>query len=288
MKVVGYGVCGSGESERYLKSTLDEFARLTDETIILGNNLDLESRKLIESYGFSIVDDDREWGKNQNKLKEDFVRNHVAKLNPDITICLDMDENFYGMTKQDFIDQCEKGEAWYVYIANLWDDGWNPDWSFWNVRFYSWKWREKLGDVFFKFENRPLHCGLAPKWTYMLNLHSPFLLEHHGLKKKADRDRKIKRYEQYDPNQVYRDSSYYNALKSDYSENYDPDDLLKTIQADVSAMKQPLNKELPQFKDREPDILIKREYDDFLFTVPESKVGRQLKQNYKGEGFIAI
>lgn len=240
---------------------------------------------MIKSYGFRIVDDDREWGKNQHKLKQDFVKSHVAALEPDITICLDMDEVFYGATKQDFIKQCSKGEAWYVYIANLWEKGWNPEWSFWNVRFYAWNWLDKLGDSFFTIENRPLHCGLAPRWAYMLNLHSPFLLEHYGLKEKTSRQRKIDRYNQYDPRRVYRHPSYYECLASNSYEEYDPDAILEMIRKDVESMRQPLNKELPEIKQKEREVVVKREADGFLFTVAESRVEKQLKQKYKGKGF---
>lgn len=287
-RVIGYGVCGKGEASRYMEATLKEFKRLCDDTIILLNNAGKDEKELIEKYGFKWVEDDREWGKSQHKLKRDFVKNHVAPLNPDITICLDMDEVFTSHAQREhFENQLDKGQAWYVYIANLWNDGWSPDWSFWNVRFYGWEWKDKLGDRFFEFEDRPLHCGLAPKWAYHLNLHAPILLKHYGLKEKKDRMRKVERYEKYDPKQIYRAPSYYRALKSDKSVDFNEDLLYRKIIADVDSMKQPLHKELPMIP-KKKEYLIKREADGFIFTVPENVLNSQLKQKYKGQGFSLI
>ena len=80
--IVGYGLCG--KNEPYLEATLDEFKRLCDETIICCNNAGWKELSIIKRYGFKTVQDPREWGVNQWKIKEDFVTNHVAKLKPDL------------------------------------------------------------------------------------------------------------------------------------------------------------------------------------------------------------
>jgi hypothetical protein len=286
MKIVGYGICGSGEADRYLKLTLDNFKALCDETIILCNNTTEKEEKLIKKYKFHIIKDEREWGKNQHHIKEDFLKNHVAKLNPDATLCLDMDE-VLEVTRQDLEEYAEKGQAWYVYIANLWNEGYRSDWSFWNVRFWCWQWKEKLGDGFFKFENRPLHCGLAPKWCYTLNLHAPFLLTHYGLKEKENRMRKVARYEKYDPNQVYRSKSYYEALKTDHCEPYLPESIKDTLRGHIEALKQPLNKELGVTKGKNKCVVM-REYDGFVFEVDEGQLKQQLSRKFKGQGFTQV
>lgn len=284
MYIVGYGVCGNGEAKRYLKATLDNFKCLCDDTIILANNIDTESRALIEKYGFSIVDDDREWGKNQHKLKEDFIRNHVAKLNPDITVCLDMDEVLVNVTREKIIKESEKAYALYVYIVNLWDKGWRKDWSFSNVRIWNWKLKDELGDEFWKFEERPLHCGLAPKWCYAINYQAPFVLEHYGLKKKKDRMAKVERYKKYDPRQVYRAPQYYQALETEGSEEYVRGEVIKWVEGDIASVPQPLNKK-PPMKVGTKRTLLRREADNFIFDVDEKQVKFYLKQKYKGKGF---
>lgn len=286
-RIIGYGICGGGEADRYLKATLDNFKELCDETIILGNNLTDKERKLIKEYNFHLVEDDREWGKNQHIIKEDFLKNHVAKLNPDFTVCLDMDE-VLKVTRETLEEWADKGQAWFVYIANLWNEGYRSDWSFWNVRFWGWEWKEKLGEAFFKFENRPLHCGLAPKWCYQLQLHAPMLLEHYGLKEKESRNSKILRYEKYDPNQVYRAKSYYNALKSDEDEPYDLEAIQRQLDEHIEEIKQPLHKELPMRKTTKKEYLVVREADGFTFTVTENILHTQLKQKFKGKGFKIV
>lgn len=287
MHSVGYGICAGGEADRYLKGTLDCFKKLCDDTIILGNNITDKERTLINNYGFTLIEDNREWGKNQNKIKEDFLKNHVAKLNPDFTVCLDMDEVLV-VSRETLEEYAEKGQAWYVYIVNLWNEGYRSDWSFWNVRFWGWHWKDKLGDSFFEFENRPLHCGLAPKWAYHLQLHAPFMLLHYGLKDKTDRMKKVARYEKYDPKQIYRHPSYYNALKLDDAEPFNQAEIQHKLDEHIESLHQPLNKELPIKKPAKKQVMVQREADGFIFTVDENILPTQLKQKYKGKGFKLI
>lgn len=287
-RIVGYGICGKGEASRYMEATLKEFQRLCDETIILLNNVGQEEVDLIAKYGFKTVTDNREWGKNQNKIKEDFLINHVDKLNPDITVCLDMDEVFANVTRETILKEIEKSYALYVYIVNLWNDGWRKDWSFSNVRIWSWQLKDEL-DTFFKFETRPLHCGLAPKWCYAINYQSPFVLEHYGLKEKKDRMRKVERYEKYDPNQIYRHHSYYDSLKTDEFEEYNRDEVVEWVETETDKIPQPVSKKpLSANKTKMKKVLILREADGLVFDVKESESKHYLKQKFKGKGFRLV
>lgn len=174
--ILGYGVCGP--NEKYLKKTLDCFKLLCDRVIILGNNLDDTSKELITSYGFEIREDNREWGLNQHRIKEDFIVS-LEQKNPDWLICLDMDE-VLDISRDKLEEYMDKVDSMYVYIVNLWDKGWKRAWSFWNIRV--WKWNGMT-----KFINRPLHCGLAPEWCYYYGSYVPIILYHYGLKDKSDR-----------------------------------------------------------------------------------------------------
>lgn len=275
MRIVGYGVCGP--NEKYLEDTLKEFKRLCDDVVIVGNNIDNDSSSLIKSYGFKLVIDNREWGKSQNRIKEDLVKNHVAGLNPDWCVCLDMDETFDSHFTRERLEELESlSDALHFYVTNLWDDGWNPKWSFWNIR--AWKWKkdmqESIGDKFYAFEQRPLHCGLAPKWAYMIGGYAPHLLIHRGLQDKKTRDRKVDRYKKYDPNAQYRDRSYYDALAKDESVEYNEEEVYKQVKEEVSNYKQkpkPLH-----MKPKEPIMFFRRVSDGVVLDTPASRAGSML------------
>ena len=204
MKIIGHGICGP--NERYLERTLKEFQRLCDDTIILLNNAGKKEEALIKKYGFKIVKDNREWGTQQNIIKEEFIRKHVAKLNPDYALTLDMDEVFEeGFGRKD-LEALTKWHSAAFYFVQHWDDEkhHNPDFSFWSVRF----WRF---DKPFDFLKRPLQCGLVPKWALNHCSYAPHYIKHFGLMR--DRQRKIDRYEKYDPESKYL-PSYYEKLKT--------------------------------------------------------------------------
>jgi hypothetical protein len=276
MRVVGYGICGRDEANKYLKQTLEEFKRLCDDTIILLNGAGKEERSLIRSYGFKIAQDDREWGKMQNTIKQDFVTNHVQKLTPDWLICLDMDEVFEPkFTRQELEKLTEDGWAFHFYIVNLWGEGYKPRRCFWNVRM--WKW---TGNT--EFLNRPLHPGLAPKWAYMINQYAPFIVRHYGLKEKKDRLAKIARYKKYDPNAKFCSREYYNDLQTDDFAPYDEEKVHREVDAEVKKYKPKIKKQpiMPIKKDFSLIRRINRRTgEEFTFDVATNEVPRYLSQS---------
>lgn len=283
MKIVGYGICGGGEADRYMRATLDEFKRLCDETIILLNNGTDKERALLDEYGFAYVEDDREWGKNQHYIKEDFIRHHVAELNPDATICLDMDETFANLDRAKLEEWVGRADACKVYVVNLWDDGYNKPWCFWNVRFWSWRLRDELGDRFFQFEARPLHCGLAPKWCYHLDMYAPVILLHYGLKDKADRLRKVERYKKYDPNRKYREPSYYAELEKGTAEPFNLPKMIEMVEEDVVLMEQPMNKKLV-LPSQKNTVMIIWEADGMIEEIKPHLLPMKLQMKRLGKG----
>lgn len=226
--IIGYGICGNGESSRYLKKTLNEFQRLCDHTVIVGNNLSSDDRKMINEFGFELLEDDREWGTHQHKIKQDLMY-WIAQYNPKYCVALDMDEVFDPkFTKDKLVELLDQYNALYFYIVNLWGIGWNRKWSFWNVR--AWKWN---GDT--KIFNKPLHCGLAPEWCYYHAGYAPYYVMHYGLKEKKDRQRKIERYQKFDPKAQYKDRSYYDALAEDKFEPLDLAVITESIEKEIGV-----------------------------------------------------
>ncbi len=227
-KVIGYGVCGAGESSRYMRATLEEFKRLCDHTVIVGNNITADDRMIISEYGFELIEDSRTWGQEQHHIKQDLMY-YLARYEPKYLVALDMDEVFDPQFDKDaLIEHLDKYNALYFYIVNLWGEGWNRKWSFWNIR--AWKWN---GDT--KILNKPLHCGLAPEWCYYYAAYSPFFVKHYGLMKKEDRQKKIERYEKYDPHAKYKDRSYYLALAQDAFEKLDEDFIRAAIKKEIGV-----------------------------------------------------
>lgn len=233
-KIIGYGICGGGEAKRYMKNTLDEFKRLCDIVIILGNNITDAERKLIKKYDFLLVEDNREWGKSQWLIKQQFLQNTVSKhaYSGDMMVCLDMDEAFCAHFTREWLETAPL-DAYHVFVVDLWNDAmhYKKESCFWNVRIWRWN-----GNT--KFKEKPVHCGLAPEWAYYYHRHAPFILKHSGLMKKEDRINKIERYNKYDPDAVYLDRKYYDMLKSDKAQEFDEAKICSQIEKEVSDYKQ--------------------------------------------------
>ena len=277
-KIIGYGLCGPGESKRYMRQTLDCFKRLCDEVIILCNNCDQAEINLIAEYGFQYRQDRREWGAHQWRIKQDFIERDIKQIanEGDVLVCLDMDEVLSDRLTKEWLMEAPL-DAYHVFIVDLWNDPehFKLESCFWNVRI--WKWNGET-----KFKAKPVHCGLAPEWTYYYHRHAPFILKHYGLMLPEDRARKVKRYEKYDPNAEHLDRRYYDMLKSNTARPFDEEALSNQIAEEVATYKQTKPRSMPiQKKQRFAYV---RNPHGAVVDIPE----KHLEMTMKRKGFEFI
>lgn len=273
MKIIGYGICGPGESSRYMRETLEEFKRLCDEVIILCNNVNQAEIDLIKEYGFKYRLDRREWGRFQWRIKQDFIERDIKQMaqEGDMLVCLDMDEVFDKNLTKEWIRQAPL-DAYYVFIVDLWNDPehYKPESCFWNVRMWRWN-----GET--KFHAKPVHCGLAPEWAYKYHRHAPFILKHYGLMLKEDRERKIKRYEKYDPKAEYLDRKFYKMLSDDTAKPFNEEEIHNTISKEVATYQQSKPRTMPEKKKKERFAYVKNPHG-VVVDIPERHVNETLKR----------
>jgi len=138
-------------------------------------------------------------------------------MNPDWIIALDSDEVFAPeFTREEAERLTTLGEiAYHFMVVNLYNDrehfahGAGVQ-RFWNIRFYKYMPEHGL-----QFQKKNLHCGLAPPIMYIYGWYVPYYLEHFGLMKVEDRQRKVERYQQYDPKAIFKHRMYYDDLASE-------------------------------------------------------------------------
>jgi len=279
MKIIGYGICGPNEAGRYMKETLDCFKRLCDDVIILCNNTSKAEHDLIDSYGFTRVSDRREWGTHQWRIKQDFIERDIkqAAKPGDLLVCLDMDEVLDDTCTKEWLQNAPL-DAYHVFVVDLWNDAehFKLESCFWNVRIWRWN-----GET--KFKAKPVHCGLAPEWTYHYHRHAPFLLLHKGLMLAEDRLSKIKRYERYDPKAEHLDRKYYDMLKSTTARPLDTAALLAQIQEEVATYNQTKPRKNTMEKKKEKFAYVKNPHG-IVVDIPE----KHLAQTLKRTGFTMI
>ncbi len=280
MQVIGYGICGPGESGRYMRETMEEFKRLCDRVVILCNNAGVGEYDLIREYGFDIVEDEREWGRLQWKIKQEFMEEHIAPIASigDVMVCLDMDERFHRSLSKDWLRRMPF-DAYKVFIVDLWNDDkhYKPVSCFWNTRIWRWN-----GNI--EWWAKPVHCGLSPKWAVAYNRYAPFILVHKGLMAKSDRDRKIKRYEKYDPHARHLAKPYYAMLHSDAAEPFDEDAIQDTISDEVATYKQSKPRSIPFMAQPKGRFAYVTNPGGITVDIPE----KQLAETLKRPGFTFI
>lgn len=229
MRIIGIMVVGP--NEKYLKKSLNEFKRLCDDALIVTNNADQNTKKIIKQFGYKYYEDDREWGKMQPLIKTGLLTK-AGELQPDWIIALDADEVFAPEFTRSEAERLANLQeiSYYFLIVNLYNDTEHFAHStgiqrFWNVRFY--KYMPEFG---LQFQKKALHCGLGPPVTYMYGWHAPYYVEHYGLMTKEDRLRKYNRYMQYDPTRKFKTSNYYDELIQDLPPRpFDREGLLRKL-----------------------------------------------------------
>lgn len=249
MKIVGFGICGAGEADRYMRKTMEEFKRLCDEVYICCNNATQKEIDLIEEYGFDYREDNRTWGIDQPNIKTDHLKALGDKYNPDWIIALDMDEVFAPEFTREIAEHyaTEYREiAYHFLVVNLYNDEEHFAHGagiqrFWNVRFF--KYMPEYG---LQYQRKSLHCGLAPPIMYQYGWYAPFYLLHYGLMKKEDRMRKVERYQKFDPNSKFKNKVYYDDLAREMPmHKFEPENLLNKIRASQEGQPRDTPKSIP-------------------------------------------
>lgn len=232
-KIVGIGVAGPGEADRYMRATLEEYKRLCDDVLIVTCNATQKEKDLLDEYRFKHYEDNREWGKEQPNIKTDLLTK-AGGLSPDWIIALDMDEVFAPEFTREEANRLAGGDeiAWYFLVVNLYNDREHFAHDagiqrFWNIRFYRF-----LPEHGLQFQRKNLHCGLGPPIAYKYGWHAPYYLEHFGLMKSEDRLKKAERYAQYDPNRIFKPGAYYDDLQRELKmREFDRAGLLRKLAA---------------------------------------------------------
>jgi len=217
MKIIGMGIVGRGEGDRYLKQVLDKNSKICDLIVLWGDKIDEKTKSICLSYENVKLHDCRKklWIKKQWQIKEHLLNEYVAPLKPDWILPFDMDEVFdYRFNRKKAEELTKRKEiAYQFYCVQLWDSedkrrvdqGWG---GFYNVRFYKFipefglQWARRIR----------FHCGLAPEYAYKWAAKSEYAFKHYGYLKKEDRLKKIKRYKENDPNGIYLGKWWYASI----------------------------------------------------------------------------
>lgn len=284
MKIVAFMVVGDGEADRYLAKTLRQL--WADDIAICLNNADPKTEKLVRKYASMVVVDNREWGKEQWRIKQDFLLK-VAELQPDWIWCLDADEIFdrrFTRSKAEALARSKTDVAYQFWCIQLWNDEktWRPDLSFPNVRFY--KFIPSFG---LHFHPTALHCGLAPLYAYKFASDSGLIFKHYGLMDRENRRRKVARYDQYDPTAKYKGKEWYAGLRNESAHTLP----FEENEAFYAMLKE--SNVIERHKNKLPKTMNQKKARIFLFRNKHGKVveavgERQFNQFSKTPGFTYL
>lgn len=229
-------VVGAGEADRWLEDSLKEFKRLCDDAVIVTCNATQKEVKLIKSYGYWTYEDNREWGRYQPDIKTNLLE-RILGLRPDWVFVLDADETTPTIDRPALEGMGKNNTATQLYVVNLWGDEqhYSKSLSFWNVRGYN---PNASSDT--QFLRKPVHCGNAPPYFYNQSAKSsyvPHILLHRGLMLPEDRQRKIERYNLYDPHAQHKGQQYYDALAlTGTGTEYNQEAVLEKLKAEVARL----------------------------------------------------
>ena len=275
MKIAAFLIVGPGEADRWLEDVLKQLHWVDDVCVCL-NNPDPKTKELVYKYADLIHEDNREWGREQWRIKQDFldvVRNLAM---PDWIWCLDADEIFDPRFDRKMAEEMASGQdvAWYFWCMQLWNEPGRVrmDLSFPNIRFY-----KLVPELGLHFLAQALHCGLAPKYAYRFGSQSGLWFKHYGLMKAEDRAKKVARYDRYDPDAKFKGKTWYDGLRNERAAHVPFEEAVKRI---------------PEFIYRNKPIKAKpmsRDKQVFMFQNKAGKaveaVGEKQREEFLKRGF---
>ncbi len=213
MRIAAFLIVGPGEADRWLEDVLKQLHWVDDVCVCL-NNPDAKTEQLVRKYADLVHEDHREWGREQWRIKQDFLDVVISLAQPDWVWCLDADEIFDPRFDRAMAEKMAAGQdvAWYFWCMQLWNDPARVrmDLSFPNIRYF-----KVVTELGLNFLAQALHCGLAPMYAYRFGSQSGLWFKHYGLMKAEDRAKKVARYDRYDPAAKYKGKSWYDGLRNE-------------------------------------------------------------------------
>lgn len=264
-------ICGPWEAGRYMERSLISLNSLCDSVVIVTNNVTEKEVELCLKYKVHIVRDDREWGKYQREIKQD-AHKGLAWLNPDWVLTLDMDEEF-AMTRPQLDELISKNQiAWHFYMVDLWGDEkhYKADLCFFKVQLYKYD-----CDRGFAFRSGYFDPGHVPLWAAEHAAYAPYFIRHFGLISPASRQRRVERYNLYDPEYKLMDKAYRDSLISNECEPLDEEKLRKELREHT--------KDLPLIdRSIKPQSMLKfhylkRKIDGVIIDIPNADLHEAIK-----------
>lgn len=227
MRIVAFLIVGPGEADRMLEPVLRQL-HWADAVCVCLNRPDQKTQEMVYKYADMIVHDDREWGLEQWRIKQDFLSAVIEQQRPDWIWCMDADEIFDARFDRSMAERMASGHdvAWYFWCLQYWNtpERVRMDLSFPNIRFY-----RVVPELGLHFLAQALHCGLAPKYAYQAGSQSGLWFGHYGLMTAEDRARKVARYDRYDPGARYKGKAWYDALRNEKAGSLPVEEAIRRI-----------------------------------------------------------
>ena len=202
---------GKGEAERWLEPCIMELKARCDEVAVCLNNAGEKEKRLCQKLKCIIYEDNREWGKFQPKIKQNFLEK-IGYLKPDWILWIDADEFLDPRLNRQKLEELASKKydvSYFFWFLELWDrtNQCREDILFDDIRFFKY-----LPQYGLTLKQWSVHCGLYPEKVASWGTHTNFYVKHYGLLKEEDRRKKYERYKKYDPDGKYLPKSWYEGL----------------------------------------------------------------------------
>ncbi len=271
--ITGLVIVGPNEADRYLERTLKSLSFLCDRVEAVLCNATGKEQAMCLKYSVKTRQDNREWGLNQAQIKHDAHKGRNGWM-----LCLDADEVVDQQITKEFLQSyMDRGPlAYHSFLVNHWDEEtkYRLDMCFWRVQFY----KATLANGA-SFERSGFDPGIVPYWAASQASYLPMFVRHYGLMKKEDRERKVKRYEKYDPEQKLLPKDYYDALKSTvWADTFDAYRLRQQLKKETDGIPlRPFKKSMPTLKYH----YVKRKSDGVVVDVPDKDLAETLARGFE-------
>ena len=284
MKIAAFLIVGAGEADRWLERILKQLWWV-DTVCVCLNRADEATKALVYKHADMIREDDREWGKEQWRIKQDTLSALIEQYSPDWVWCLDADEIFDPRFDRAMAEKMAAGDdiAWYFWCLQCWnsEDSIRMDLSFSNIRFF-----KVLPEMGLHFLAQALHCGLAPMYAYKYGSQSGLWFKHYGLMKAEDRAKKVARYDRYDPNAKFKGKIWYDGLRNERAVGIPFEDAVKKI-PEFIYRKKPVRAAKHMSKDRQM-FMFQNKFGKAVEAVGQKQREEFLKRGFKELSDIKI
>lgn len=207
------------EADRYLRRALGAHREYIHEAVIIDDgstdNTAEVCREMLQGIPLHLVTNEASLFHNESELRKQLWR-ETASRSPDWILSMDADEIFEAGSKPmlEEITRQKDYNTIYLRLYDMWSETHYREDAYWSAHYTYRPFLVRfIPEIAYTWKETPQHCGRFPLETLQFSYwQHPLRVRHYGWSRLEDRQAKLKRYMELDPQMKFGWREQYESI----------------------------------------------------------------------------